>query len=116
MSNITAYPVSVTINKILEPLIEYPVIKYEYDDGGCSTNVQVCGLKRFILTYQGLSSTDFQTIITHFNLAEGLKNYFDFVNPHDSVTYENVFYENLSIGEHVKSWALNLEVTLRTFA
>lgn len=115
MATISAYPASITINKLIEPPIDYPVTRYEYDDGGVDTNIAPCGLKRFLLTYEGLSATDFGTIFDHYNEAKGKVNTFDFTNPRDSILYTGVSYESFEVPDHTKSWSLNLNVVLRVY-
>lgn len=114
MATISAYP-SVAINKLIGPPLEYPVTRYDYDDGGQDVNISPCGLKRFRLTYDGLSAADFQTLADHYNEAKGRVNTFDFTNPRDSVLYSGVSYESFDVPDHIKSWSLSLDVVLRVY-
>ena len=115
MANVSAYPHTIGVAKLVKPPMEYPQVRYEYDDGGVDVNVSPCGLQRFILTYEGLSSTDAQTILDHYDEAKGKTHTFDFTNPRDSVLYSGVSYESLDVQDHVKSWSLNLNVVLRVY-
>ena len=115
MATIAAYPTSITINKLVTPPIEYPVTRYHYDDGGQDVNVSPCGLKRFLLSYEGLSGTELQTLADHYNAAQGKAHTFDFTNPRDSALYSGVSYEAFDVQRHPKSWALAVNIVLRVF-
>ena len=115
MATVSIYPTSIRINKLVEPPIEYPQTRYEYEDGGQDVNVSPCGLKRFVMTYEGLSSSELNTLNGHYDEAKGRTHTFDFTNPRDSILYTGVSYESFDIQRHEKSWALGLNVVLRVY-
>jgi len=112
---VSDFPNSIMQTKLVEPPIIYPVTRLDYDDGGQDVNVAPCGLKRWLLTYEGLDPADFQTLIDHFNEAQGPVGPFNFTGPRDAVAYTGVTYESLNVPPHPKIWSLNLEIVLRAY-
>lgn len=117
MATIADYPDGIGtagpyISRLIDQPVEFQVIRYEFEDGGLDVNVQPCGVRRWILEYEGLSASDVSTIITHFNLAKGRTNNFEFYHRRDVATYDNVRYVDLSLPSRQKSWSNAVTVTL----
>lgn len=119
MASITAYPSPAAsgprINKMVIPPLEFPVTRYEYDDGGLDVNVQPCGLQRWILSYEGLTAVELAQIVDHFNLALGRVNDFSWTEPRFGEVFTGTKYESLEIPDHRKKWALLCNVVLWKF-
>lgn len=117
MSTIADYPDGIGtagpyISRLIDQPVEFQVVRYEFEDGGLDVNVQPCGVRRWILEYEGLSASDVSTIVTHFNLAKGRVNNFEFYHRRDATTYANVRYADLSLLSRQKSWSNAVTVTL----
>lgn len=101
-----------TINKLIDQPVEYVKTVFEFEDGGADVNVQPCGLRRWVLIYEGLAAADVTTLRTHFNDARGKVETFDFYHSRDDVTYETVRYESFQIQKHERYWAKSARVVL----
>lgn len=101
------------INRIQDQPVEYEVDKIEYEDGGVDVNVQPCGMKRWVLEYEGLTQAELAVIMNHFNGAKGQVISFNFYHKRDAVVYTNVNYERFEVGKHAKSWSVPAIVVLR---
>lgn len=117
MSTIADYPDGIGtagpyISRLMDQPLEFQVIRYEYEDGGLDVNVQPCGVRRWILEYEGLSAADVITIRDHFILAKGRVNNFEFYHRRDVATYDNVRYVEFSLPSRQKSWSNVVTVTL----
>ena len=112
MATIGAYPTSVYIDTLIDVPVEYGVERYEFEDGGMEVNVQPCGIRRWELRYTGLSSTDTDTLRTHFNNAKGRTNDFSFTHRRDSTTYTGVKYVSFTLPARVKNWSNEATVIL----
>lgn len=119
MATVSAYPTpnnsGPAINRLTDLPAEFKVIRYEFDDGGAEVNVMPCGVQRWQLDYEGLSSADAATLLTHFNLAKGRVNDFSFTHPREGVIYTGVKYESFVISDHQKHWALPRKIVLVKF-
>lgn len=117
MATIADYPDGIGtagpyISRLIDQPIRYEVIRYEYEDGGMDVNVQPCGVRRWVLEYEGLSASDVSTIVTHFNLAKGRVNNFEFYHRRDLTAYANVRYMTLELPARARSWSNQVTVTL----
>ena len=79
-------------------------------------NVQPCGVQRWLVEYEGISVSDVTTLITHFNLAKGRVNDFEFYHRRNVATYAGVKYVELRINRRPRSWVANVSVTLERLA
>lgn len=117
MATIADYPDGIGtagpyISRLIDQPVEYQVMRFEYEDGGMDVNVQPCGVRRWVLEYEGLSASDVSTIVTHFNLAKGRVNNFEFYHRRDLTTYANVRYVSMELPSRQKYWSSPVIVTL----
>lgn len=103
-------------SRLQESPIDYPVDRTIYDDGGCDVNVQPCGLIKYELQYEGLSAAEVTTLRTHYNLAKGRTEDFNFYHRRDATLYANVKYESIKLPRRVKVWSNSVTITLLRFA
>lgn len=117
MSTVSDFPTSPTPNRLVDlpPEHQRNVIWYEYEDGSIDCNVQPCALKKWQLSYEGLDTTDFDTMMDHFVLARGKVDNFSFTHLRDGLIYSGVTYADFKIGKHPKYWVGMLEITLQKF-
>lgn len=120
MATIAAYPTQTVgggplINTLVRHPVEYPITRYEYEDGGVDVNVSPCGLLRWELFYEGLTSAELQTLVDHFNLAKGRVNDFNFYDHHEASTYSGVAYGSFEINDHRHKATLFANVVLLKF-
>lgn len=108
----TAGPTIANLNVI--PIDYQPEIERN-EDGGVEINVQPCGLRKWELSYEGLSYADFELIRTHINLAKGRVNEFDFYSREEAFTHSGVQYFSVEVPQHQKHWSKGLRVTLCKF-
>jgi hypothetical protein len=101
-----------TIARLITQPVDYEVDVIKYEDGGADVNVTPCGVERFILEYDGMSEVDLATLRTHYNLAKGRTNNFEFYHRQASQTYSGVEYESFRVSEHPKAWLQPLTVVL----
>lgn len=121
MATITDYPdgsatAGPYIARLLDQPTEYQSTLYEFEDGGVDVNIQPCGVKRYVLEYEGISTTDVSTIVTHFNNAKGRVNDFEFYHRREATTYSGVKYVEIKINRRPRSWVANMTVTLERLA
>lgn len=102
--------------RLFDQPTEYKVERYEYEDGGVDVNVQPCGLRSWVLVYEGLSESDITTLRTHWNDARGMVEEFNFYHRRDATLYASVKYKEFKIGKHPKKWANSARVVLVQFA
>jgi len=102
--------------KLMDQPTEYQVTRYEYEDGGADVNVQPCGLRSWVLEYDGLTEAEITTLRTHYNDARGMVEEFNFYHRRDATLYPNVKYKEFKIGRHVKAWSNVARVVLVQFA
>ena len=95
--------------------VEFPVLHYEFEDGGHDVNVQPCGLRRFELLYEGITAAEVQTLVDHYNLAKGRTNDFSFYHRHLEDTFAGCTYEAFEIQKHPKKWACFVRAVLVRF-
>lgn len=86
------------------------------EDGGADINVQPCGVRRWVLTYEAMSFADAEIIRAHLNAAKGKVNEFDFYSRQENLTFSNCFYISIETPEHQKHWSNGLRITLGKFA
>lgn len=119
MATIAAYPTQSIggplINRLIEHPTEYPITRYEYEDGGEDVNISPCGLKRWDLFYDGLTPTELQLLVDHWNLAKGRVNDFNFYDHHANTTYSGMQYGSFEINEHVHKQTLFAQTVLVKF-
>ena len=101
-----------TINKLIDQPIQYERTVYEYEDGGVDVNIQPCGMRRWVLIYEGLSAAEVTTLRTHYDDARGKVETFSFYHSRDATTYTGVQYESFQILKHERYWAKNVRVVL----
>ena len=121
MATIVDYPDGVAtagplITRLMDQPVEFEATQYLYEDGGIDVNVQPCGVQRWLVEYEGISVTDVTTLITHFNLAKGRVNDFEFYHRRNVATYAGVKYVELRINRRPRSWVANVSVTLEKLA
>lgn len=92
--------------------LDVKIVKYTYDGGGASFNVQPCGVGRWIIKYTGISTDEFNLLRDHLNLAKGRTNYFDLISVREAVIWHGVQYEKWETVPHEKNWLRNVTVTL----
>ena len=103
------------INTLVRHPTEYPVTRYEYEDGGVDVNVSPCGFTRFELGYEGLLAAELATLVDHFNDAKGRVNDFSFYAHHEDVTYTGVQYIAFGDPQHRHKATLAVHVTLGVY-
>lgn len=96
--------------------VKFEVDLFPNEDGGVDVNVQPCGNLRFELDYEGLSSSEFSTLINHWSTAKGEVNNFTFYCRRDAATYTGVRYETFEVPQWAKSWSQSLRVVLVKYA
>lgn len=117
MPTIANYPDGIgtagpTIARLIDQPIGYETHAIVMEDGGAIVMIQPCGLRRWLLEYEGLTQAELATLRAHKNLAKGKVNDFSFYHRRDAVTYAGVQIESWSIGDHQKTWAVPLSVVL----
>lgn len=100
------------ISRLIDQPIEYGVTKYEFEDGGVAVNVQPCGIRRWILDYDGLSQDEINTLVRHYNAMRGRSSTFEFYHRRDAVLYSNVRYVSMSLPSRTRAWSNQAQVTL----
>jgi hypothetical protein len=100
------------ISRLIDVPIDYAVTRYEFEDGGVEVNVQPCGIRRWQLDYEGLSTSDLATLTTHFNNAKGRVNDFSFYHRRAATTYSGVKYVSLDLSPRAKNWSNGATVIL----
>ena len=113
---ISDYPTDAVLGADVLTVIDQPIeFQFErvlFEDGSAAVNVQPCGLQRWQLFYDGLDTTQRQTLMDHYNAAQQSVNDFTFTHPRTDLIYTGVKYESVRIPRHVRQWSLGLEVTL----
>jgi hypothetical protein len=104
------------ISRLMDQPIEYNVTRYEFEDGGVDVNMQPCGVKRWVLEYEGLAAADVTTLVNHFNTAKGRVNDFEFYHRRDAQTYGSVKYVSIDLPARARSWSNNVTVILEKLA
>lgn len=100
------------IARLIDQPIQYGVTTYEFEDGGVAVNVQPCGIRRWVLDYDGLSQDEINTLVRHYNAMRGRSSTFEFYHRRDAVLYNNVRYVSLTLPGRVKAWSNQAQVTL----
>ena len=85
---------------------------FEYDGGRVDTNVQVCGMRRWKLEYEGISETELAALVDHFNLVQGRTGTFIFYHRRDEVRYTDCRYVSFDIPARIKKWANNVSIVI----
>lgn len=106
------FPDYIYASKLIDLPLEYQTVTYEYDGGRVETNVQVCGMRRWKLEYEGLSEADLAVLIGHFNLAQGRTGTFIFYHRRDEVRYTNCRYVSFDIPARIKKWSNNVSIVI----
>jgi len=106
------FPDYVYASKLIDLPLEYQTVTYEYDGGRVDTNVQVCGMRRWKLEYEGLSEAELAALVDHFNLVQGRTGTFIFYHRRDEVRYTNCRYVSFDIPARIKKWANNVSIVI----
>ena len=106
------FPDFIYASKLIDLPLEYQMVTFEYDGGRVDTNVQVCGMRRWRLEYEGLSESDLASLVDHFNFVQGRTGTFIFYHRRDEVRYTNCRYVSFDIPARVKKWANNVSIVI----
>jgi hypothetical protein len=106
------FPDYIYASKLIDLPLEYQTMTFEYDGGRVESNIQVCGLRRWRLEYEGLSEADLAVLVGHFNLAQGRTGTFIFYHRRDEVRYTNCRYVSFDIPARIKKWANNVSIVI----
>lgn len=119
MATITAYPTpsesGPLINRLERHPIDYPVTRYEFEDGGVEVNIAPCGLQRWDVYHEGLTPAELQTLVDHWNEAKGKTNDFSFYDHQQDATFTGVSYADFQIDQHRHKQTLFAHATLVVF-
>lgn len=98
--------------KLLQLADEYPgVVVKPMMIGATRGADSTSRVRRWQLEYDGLSSTDAGTLVTHKDSAKFQLLPFDFVDPRTATTFTNCHYESFTI-DHTKTWSQKVTVVL----
>ena len=78
---------------------EYPVVDYEFEDGGYECNVSPCGVKRWQIIYEGLTGAQAAVLDDHFDEAKKDVNDFTYTT-REGVVYTGCHYEEYVTAKH----------------
>jgi len=106
------FPDYIYASKLIDLPLEYQTVTYEYDGGRVDTNVQVCGMRRWRLEYEGLSEVELAALVDHFNLVQGRTGTFIFYHRRDEIRYTNCRYVSFDIPARIKKWANNVSIVI----
>jgi hypothetical protein len=106
------FPDFIYASKLIDLPLEYQMVTFEYDGGRVDTNVQVCGMRRWRLEYEGLSESDLASLVDHFNFVQGRTGTFIFYHRRDEIRYTNCRYVSFDIPSRVKKWANNVSIVI----
>ena len=106
------FPDYIYASKLIDLPLEYQTVTYEYDGGRVDTNVQVCGMRRWKLEYEGLSEAELAALVDHFNLVQGRTGTFIFYHRRDEVRYTNCRYVSFDIPARIKKWSNNASIVI----
>lgn len=112
MATVSAFPINVYAETLIEVPIAFNAERYEFEDGSMEVNVQPCGIARWELRYTGLSAEDLHTLETHYIEAKGRVNDFQFSNRRNGFTYFNVKYVSFEIPARAKRWNNDATIVL----
>jgi len=100
------------INRLERHPVDYPVTRYEFEDGGVDVNVSPCGLRRWDLFYEGMTPAELALLVAHWNAAFGRVNDFSFYDHHAAETFTGVHYADFQIDQHRHKETLFAHATL----
>ena len=105
-----------TIARLMKQPLEFPAALFDRnEDGGVDVNVVPCGLRVYVLEYEGLSVSDLNLIRAHYNDARGKVEEFNFYDRQSATLLPNCKYRDFKIGKHQKVWAGLATVTIERF-
>jgi hypothetical protein len=99
------------IARIIDQPIEYGYTLYEFEDGGSSVNVQPCGVRRWVLSYEGLTEEELGQLTSHWFAMRGRTSTFYWYHRRDEYAYL-VRYVSMEIPARARRWNNQVTVTL----
>lgn len=106
------FPPDIYVSRLIDLPLEYRTTAIEYEGGRVDTNVQICGMRRWRLEYEGLSRAELDVLVAHFNSTKGQTDRFSFYHRRDDAIYDGVRYVGFDIPVHIKAWNNAVSITL----
>ena len=98
--------------KLRDLPLEYPVTVKTMKDGGATYGMpNPYAIRRWELTYQGLTAAEAATLVSHFDDAQGPYEGFDFRHPRTDVLYTDCHYDSFE-RDHEKVWINSFTIVI----
>lgn len=102
--------------KITKQPLEFPAALIDRnEDGGADVNVFPCGLRAYVIEYEGITEAHKDLLIAHYNDARGKVEEFNFYDRDSATLLPNCKYRDFKIGKHLRTWSNVASVTIIRF-